>query len=108
MSRHLWHTGNHGPDDSSRDEQHLGIFAATLRAMKNLTGRPTSSVVPLPTPAQDPLGSVDLPRPRPTAEAPDVPDEELEETTVEFPRLAETEPTEPAMFMISRGRHRMW
>lgn len=95
MSRHMW-SANTSSDNSLRSEapsQHLGIFAATVRALKGLAGRPA--------PAR---AEVDLPEPRPAPEAV----ESLEETTVELPRYVELEPTEPALAMLSKGRHSMW
>lgn len=98
MSRHLWNT-NTGSDNSLHSEtppQHLGIFAATVRALKGLTGRPA------PAPEE-----VDLPEPRPAPEPVESPPSS-EEITVEFPRYVELEPTEPALSMLSQGRHSMW
>ncbi|MGH3930464.1 MAG: hypothetical protein ACRDTF_10865 [Pseudonocardiaceae bacterium] len=98
MSRHVW-SANTSSDNSLRSEaqpQHLGIFAATVRALKGLTGRPA--------PAR---AEVDLPDPRPAPESVESPPT-LEETTVELPRYVELEPTEPALAMLSRGRHSMW
>ncbi|MGH3795495.1 MAG: hypothetical protein ACRDSP_11455 [Pseudonocardiaceae bacterium] len=113
MSRHLRNTSNRvRPDDPpprpEPESQHLGVFAATLRAMKGLAGRP------MPDPSTDPAGDVDVPMPRPTADIDEsVPPteqitEEIEEITVEFPRYYQIEPSEPALSMLSRGRHGMW
>ncbi|MGQ0773250.1 MAG: hypothetical protein ACT4NY_02340 [Pseudonocardiales bacterium] len=98
MSRHVL-SANTSSDNSLRSQappQHLGIFAATVRALKGLAGRPS------PAPAE-----IDLPEPRPAPELVEPPPS-LEEITVELPRYVELEPTEPALSMLSKGRHSMW
>lgn len=102
MSRHLWNAGRARADDPAGREpepQHLGIFAATIRAVKGLTGRSASDQSPTPS-------DIALPVPRPAAEdaEPSLPAEEI---TQEIPRYVEMEPTEPALSMLSRGRHGM-
>lgn len=102
MSRHLWNARGAKAGDQSRprpEPQHLGIFAATVRAMKGMTTRPTTEPSPHPS-------EVDLPVPRPAPEEsePPLPTEEI---TEEIPRYVEPEPTEPALAMLSRGRHGM-
>lgn len=87
MSRHLWRADI--GSDNPPPPQHLGIFAATVRALKGLSGRPA------------PERSVPEPRPAPR----DV--ESPEETTVELPRYVVMEPTEPALAMLAKGRHSM-
>lgn len=112
MSRHLWNASRVQTEDSSHHhaEPHLGIFTATIRAVKHLAGRSAPQPQPRPGPARpnpdrpDPA-ELDLPVPRPAPEgrvqpAPD------EETTQELPRY-DMEPTEPALSMLSRGRHGM-
>jgi hypothetical protein len=119
MSRHLWNTArsrsdhpHHAeadPDHGKPDSGYLRIFAATMRALSGLATQPASA------PRQD--DEVDLPAPRPAPDAAEpvgVPDEP-EEITVEFSRsdllettLLETvrpETTEPALFLLPRGRH---
>ncbi len=101
MSRHLWNGSRAGSEDPSQPEsesQHLGIFAATVRAVRGLTGRPA------PAPRRDSTDDIDLPVPRPTLDVVDL-GEPPEEITVEFPRYYEIEPAEPALTMLSRGRH---
>lgn len=102
MSRHLWNARGAKAVDPSRrrpEPQHLGIFAATVRAMKGLATRPATEPSPHPS-------EVDLPVPRPAPEEiePTLPADEI---TEEFPRYVEMEPTEPALAMLSRGRHGM-
>ncbi|HEY2766203.1 MAG TPA: hypothetical protein VGJ13_19650 [Pseudonocardiaceae bacterium] len=102
MSRHLWNSSNRAssedPSQPESESQHLGIFAATVRAVKGLAGRPT--------PATD-SADLDLPVPRPTLDVDELgpPSDEI---TVEFPRYYEIEPAEPALSMLSRGRHGLW
>lgn len=102
MSRHLWNArGARAADPSRRrpEPQHLGIFAATVRAMKDLTTRPATEPSPRPS-------EVDLPVPRPAPEELE-PSRSTEEITEELPRYVEPEPAEPALAMLSRGRHGM-
>ncbi|MGH3942984.1 MAG: hypothetical protein ACRDTG_31055 [Pseudonocardiaceae bacterium] len=89
MSRHLWRADI--GSDNPPPPQHLGIFAATVRALKGLSGRPA------------PEPELDLPEPRPATRAVESP----EETTVELPRYVVMEPTEPALAMLAKGRHSM-
>lgn len=98
MSRHLWNASRTKTEDPSHrhGEPHLGIFTATLRAVKGLAGRPTPPAGPRPA-------ELDLPVPRPAPEN-DEPPTPAEETTQELPRYV-VEPTEPALSMLSRGRH---
>lgn len=100
MSRHLWNansrTGSANPSHAEPQPPHLGIFAATIRAMKGLTGRPAPE-----------RAEVSLPEPRTALEAAELPPAP-EESTVELPRYVELEPTEPALSMLSKGRHGMW
>ena len=102
MSRHLWNSSNRASSEDlpqpEPESQHLGIFAATVRAVRGLAGRPT------PAPAADAAGDIDLPVPRPTLDVDELgpPSDEI---TVEIPRYYEIEPAEPALSMLSRGRH---
>lgn len=102
MSRHLWNARGAKAAAPSRrrpEPQHLGIFAATVQAMKGLATRPATEPSPQPS-------EVDLPVPRPAPEETE-PSLPIDEITVEFPRYVEIEPTEPALAMLSRGRHGM-
>ncbi|HEX2298548.1 MAG TPA: hypothetical protein VHH34_08535 [Pseudonocardiaceae bacterium] len=106
MSRHLWNARGAKAGDPSRrrpEQQHLGIFAATVRAMKGLATRPATEPSPHPS-------EVDLPVPRPAPEEdePSLPTAVITEAiTEEIPRYVEPEPAEPALAMLSRGRHGM-
>lgn len=94
MSRHLWNASRPKPDHSPRQAEPLGIFAATIRAV---TGRPgPEELRPGPRPAAVPV-------PRPAREHVEPPGPE--EITEEIPRYSELEPSEPALSMLSRGRH---
>lgn len=100
MSRHLWNASRAKSEDSShrQAEPHLGIFTATIRAVKGLAGRSAPQTRPGP-------GELDLPVPRRAPENAEPPPL-AEETTQELPRY-DSEPTEPALSMLSRGRHSM-
>lgn len=56
------------------------------------------------TSSEDPPRQVALPDPRPASETL-APPPTPEESTVELPPYVETEPTEPALSMLSKGRH---
>lgn len=103
MSRHLWNASRAKSEDPSRRqaEPHLGIFTATVRAVKGLAGRPAPP--PQPPPQPTPV-ELDLPVPRAAPEEETEPPPLAEETTQELPRY-DIEPTEPALSMLSRGRH---
>ncbi|MGH3916223.1 MAG: hypothetical protein ACRDTC_22875 [Pseudonocardiaceae bacterium] len=95
MSRH---PGNTGSDDPLRAESappQLGIFAATRRAVKGMAGRSA--------PEQR---EVDVPEPRYAPKIAHQPPAR-EESTIELPRYVEVEPREPALSMLSKGRHGM-
>jgi len=84
----------------------LRIFDATMRAMLG----PADLFTPHSSPDE-----VDIPLQQPASDGltPPRPHEEIEEITVELPRIDDSQPTtaqatEPALFLLSRGRHRMW
>lgn len=58
------------------------------------------------TGSDDPPREAGLPDPRPAPEAAEPPPAP-EESTVELPRCVEMDPTEPALSMLSEGRHGM-
>ena len=102
MSRHLWSTRRaKSAHHSVPDPQHLGIFAATMRAVMGRTEQPAPPADPED---QKDLTEADLPVPRPAVSAVEPPPAP-EETTVEIPRVDDSEPAEPALSLLSPGRH---
>lgn len=90
-------------------EPQLRIFDATMRAVMGPAEQPA------PYRSPDEVGIPAL-RPAPDDIEPRLASEEIttaEEVTVEMPRfdelqLATPQPADPALFLLSRGRHRMW
>jgi hypothetical protein len=114
MSRHLWRARSHPASEtrSGSEPQPLSIFADTVRAVTGQAGQPAPAP-PVPAAAAGPAApaadreEADFPAPRParnTAEATRGPDE----ITVEIPRCDYSEePADPALSLISLGRHGM-
>jgi hypothetical protein len=97
------------PDGS--EEVHLGIFAETVRAVLGRAEGPWPRPHPHPYPDPD---EVVIPPPRPSSE-PVPPPPPPEERTADLPtrdlpaidigQSGTDDPTEPALAMLSRGRH---
>lgn len=112
MSRHQWKAPSdaHSDHHSGPDSEQPGIFAATMRVVREQTEQTEQPTPPAPfvDDRQEPEDSSPLVwRPaRSTVDPPPPPPSE--EITVEIPRINDLEsPAVPALALLSLGRHSM-